>query len=157
MFKNIIWATDGSESSNRALPLVKSLASEADGTLTVIHVVERIAAGKSFGLTRFANEDEVLDEVKKSVAQLADEGLNVTLQIIDEFTMQPAHTIGELARETGADLIVIGTRGHSALAGLLLGSVTQRLLHFAPCPVLAVPPMPTPVAEQPERSEYATA
>ena len=51
-----------------------------------------------------------------------------------------AHTIAEEAKEAGADLIVVGTRGHTALAGLLLGSVTQRLLHIAPCPVLAVPP-----------------
>jgi nucleotide-binding universal stress UspA family protein len=49
------------------------------------------------------------------------------------------HVIADLARERQADVIVVGTRGHTALGGLLLGSVTQRLLHIAPCPVLAVP------------------
>ena len=41
---------------------------------------------------------------------------------------------------THADLIIVGTRGHSQLAELMLGGVTQQLLRVAPCPVLAVPP-----------------
>ncbi len=51
----------------------------------------------------------------------------------------PAHVIAEIADHVSADLIVTGTRGHSPLSGLLLGSVTQRLLHIAKQPVLAVP------------------
>jgi nucleotide-binding universal stress UspA family protein len=47
--------------------------------------------------------------------------------------------LADTARDAGADVIVAGTRGHAPVAGLLLGSVTQRLLHIAPCPVLAVP------------------
>ena len=50
-----------------------------------------------------------------------------------------AHMIADVARGFGADVVVVGTRGHTAIGGLLLGSVTQRLLHIATCPVLAIP------------------
>jgi nucleotide-binding universal stress UspA family protein len=51
----------------------------------------------------------------------------------------PAHAIEEIAEGADADLIVAGTRGHAPVSGLLLGSVTQRLLHIAKRPVLVVP------------------
>jgi nucleotide-binding universal stress UspA family protein len=51
----------------------------------------------------------------------------------------PAHVIADAATKVGADLIVTGSRGHTALAGIMLGSVAQRLLHLAHCPVLVVP------------------
>ena len=47
--------------------------------------------------------------------------------------------LADHARAGDADVIVVGTRGRTTLAGLLLGSVTQRLMHVSPCPVLAVP------------------
>src|SRR5213080_1080614 len=49
------------------------------------------------------------------------------------------HARAAVAREVGADLIVVGTHGYGRVAGLLLGSVTQGLLHSGVCPVLAIP------------------
>jgi nucleotide-binding universal stress UspA family protein len=60
-----------------------------------------------------------------------------------------AQMIADAARDFRADVIVVGTRGHTAIGGLLLGSVTQRLLHIATCPVLAIPAKIT--IEEPER------
>lgn len=139
MFKTIIWATDGSDHADRALPYAKGLAQEDGATLVVLHIVQRIASGRAMGLTWHADEDELKAKVKNVAAGLSDEGLNVSLKIVTERGSQPAHDIADVAVDVGADLIVAGTRGHTAIGGLLLGSVTQRLLAVAPCPVLVVP------------------
>lgn len=49
---------------------------------------------------------------------------------------EPAAKIAEIADEVDADLVVVGSRGHSAIAGVILGSVAQRLPHMAHQPVL---------------------
>jgi hypothetical protein len=49
------------------------------------------------------------------------------------------NVIADIATEREADVIITGSRGHSGFAGMLLGSVTQRLLHLADCPVLVIP------------------
>jgi nucleotide-binding universal stress UspA family protein len=138
MFNTIVWATDGSENADRALAVAKPLARESGASLVVVHIVERYAT-KS-GLAVYPDEPQVEAKLKQLVDELSGEGLNASLKLVDHVGPQPAHEIADLAREEGADLIALGTRGHSAISGLLLGSVTQRLLHVAPCPVLAVPP-----------------
>ena len=69
------------------------------------------------------------------------EGFNASAKVVTTPTTQPAHAICDIAEEVEADLIVVGTNGHTALGSLLIGSVTQRLLHISPCPVVAVPPV----------------
>jgi nucleotide-binding universal stress UspA family protein len=140
MFKSIVWATDGSDSADRALSYVKQLAREGGAAITVVHVVERIEGLGAGGLPRRADEGEVQARLRKLAAEFSEEGLSVSLEIRGEVGARPAHEIVDVAREAGADLIVAGTRGLTAIGGLLLGSVTQRLLHLAPCPVLVVPP-----------------
>lgn len=87
-----------------------------------------------------ANEAEVQAKIERQVAELSSNGTPARLETARSQAGNAAHAIAEIARQEGTDLIVVGTRGHTALAGLLLGAVTQRLLHIAPCPVLAVPP-----------------
>jgi nucleotide-binding universal stress UspA family protein len=137
VFKTIVWATDGSVNADRALPIAKQLAQRDNAAVIVAHVVQRYAS-KS-GLEVYPNEELVKEKLDRVVDELAGEGLGASLEIMDHVGPQPAHEIAELARDSGADLIVVGTRGHAALSGLVLGSVTQRLLHVSPCPVLAVP------------------
>jgi nucleotide-binding universal stress UspA family protein len=141
MFKKIIWATDGSQYADRALELAKSLATQDGASLLVLHSVEHLTGpGARGAFPEDADEDERQAKIAEQVKELGEQGVRANLRLVQGGTTGAAHTIAEVAKEDGADLIVVGTRGHTALAGLLLGSVTQRLLHIAPCPVLAVPP-----------------
>ena len=139
MFKVIIWATDGSSGAERALQFAKGLAQANGARLVVVHVKE-FMVGRGAGYPLKVDEDEVQAAILKQVEDLKQEGLDATLQMANVAAGGAAHVIAEIADEAGADLIVAGTRGHGPLAGLLLGSVTHRLLHIAHCPVLVVPP-----------------
>jgi nucleotide-binding universal stress UspA family protein len=138
LFKVIIWATDGSSGAEQAIPFAKGLAQAHGARLIVVHVNE-IALGRAAGPVIF-NEDEVQAAIRKQVEHLKQEGLDATLQLADVAAGGVAHVIAEIADKKRADLIVVGTRGYGSLVGLLLGSVTHRLLHIVHCPVLVVPP-----------------
>jgi len=149
MFKTIIWATDGSEAADAALPYVKSLAGGEGHSLVVVHSKE-VLRGRAGGYPMYANEDELQTKIRHQADDLRSSGLDVTLRIATGAAPGAAQMIAAVARAFDGDVIVVGTRGHTAIAGLLLGSVTQRLLHVAPCPVLAVPALHSPL-EVPDR------
>jgi nucleotide-binding universal stress UspA family protein len=138
MFKTIIWATDGSEAADRALPTALELTAEANGRLLVVHANERLG-GRVGGAPVLADEEDLQSEFVSKVNDLVDSGVNASFHVVSGLNIDPADLIADVAKESNADLIVVGTRGHGRVAGMLLGSVTQRLLHVAPCPVLAVP------------------
>ena len=142
MFKSIVWANDGSEAAQQALPLVKELARTGGATVTLVHVVERVEGSGAVGMPRRADESKVQADLRDLVGALEQEGITASLEIRGDVGARPAHEVVDIATKTGADLIVAGSRGHTAIGGLLLGSVTNRLLHIAPCPVLVVPPTP---------------
>jgi len=137
LFDVIVWATDGSEAADSALPLVKEMARGAK--LIVVHVNER-GVGRSASYPADPDEDALKERVNERVEALRAEGIDPELRIASVPVGGVAHLLADVARDVQADVIVVGTRGQGMLAGLLLGSVTHRLLHIAPCPVLAVPP-----------------
>ena len=151
MFKTIMWATDGTENADRALPYAKAVAQEQGATLLIAHVVEKYASHKASELAVHADEEQVEAKLKQLAAQLSDEGLTADLKIVSHVGPQPAHEIADIARKAGADLIVVGCRGHAAITGLMIGSVTQRLLHVSPCPVLVAPPTDVPATQRAKR------
>jgi nucleotide-binding universal stress UspA family protein len=146
MFKNVIWATDGSENAERALPTAVELVKDGGGKLFVVHANE-IFGGRAAGAPVYADEDDRRAQLRAEVDDLVTAGIDAELQIVSGMQSDPADLIAKKALELGADVIVVGTRGHGRVAGALLGSVTQRLLHVASCPVLAVPVKAGAVAE----------
>jgi len=138
MFDVIVWATDGSANADLALDYVKKLAEGGQSRVVAVHVKEFFIAGRATGPVHL-DEDELQQKIQGQVNDLKQAGIDASLQAYPAPAGNAAHITADIAKEAGADLIVVGTRGQGPLKGLLLGSVTQRLLHVAPCPVLAVP------------------
>jgi nucleotide-binding universal stress UspA family protein len=140
-YDRIVTAVDFSEHSRKALDTAAELARNFDSELHLVHGFElpfpvltpyEVALPDNFvGDARAAARRE-LDALEK---KLTDSGVNVTAHLRDG---PPDIAINELATEIDADLIVMGTRGNSGLKHVLLGSVAERTLRHAPCPVLTV-------------------
>ena len=141
MFTKVIWATDGSAQADLAMPLAVQVVDTDGAELHVVHVVEKLVGVRVGGMDASVDEDEIKAKVTRQAKAIAAEhGVRTTIQVVAALGNHVADRIAEIAQDAGADLIVVGTRGHGAMGAFALGSVTQRLLHVSPCPVLAVPP-----------------
>jgi nucleotide-binding universal stress UspA family protein len=140
MFKKIVWATDGSDSADKALAVAKMLATESGGELVAVHCEEMTLPGKGGGSYHLAaNEEDLKAKIERQVSELTGAGITATLETSRVKVGGAGHAIAGAASVHESDAIVVGTRGHTPIAGLLVGSVTQRLLHIAPCPIIVVP------------------
>jgi nucleotide-binding universal stress UspA family protein len=109
MFNTIIWATDGSEHADRALELATQIARANSATLHVVHIVEKLAGGRAAGQDLYYGEDEITTKINRQVAGLqADDGFRTTVQTIPS-SVSVAKRLADLARDSSADLIVVGT------------------------------------------------
>lgn len=142
MVKNILAAVDGSKPSLDACHYAMGLAEQMQAKLTFLFVIEMpqvIPVGPLSGyVTTSAPRSE--EDVKKAealVEHVAKErpGLQVSTRVE---MGEPAEVICETAKSLGSDLLVVGARGHNAAQRFLLGSVSDRVVHHAPCPVLVV-------------------
>ncbi len=140
MFTSIVWATDGSDHADRALDYATQLARSEGASVHAVHVVEKLVGSRLAGQNVFLGESEIDAKIKRQTAALNEGGVPATLHMTAAASTHVAEQISEAAGSVGADLIVVGTRGHSAFVGAVIGSVTQRLLHVTHTPVLAVPP-----------------
>jgi nucleotide-binding universal stress UspA family protein len=140
MFKRILCATDGSEHGDRALRQAARMAQAGDGELHLAHVIERIpGGGRLAGHNVFLTESEIDSRIILQAEMAERAGVTAEVHLV-RGAGHPAKQLAELADRIDADLIVLGSRGHAPLAGVVLGSVTQQLLHVTGRPVLALPP-----------------
>jgi len=82
--------------------------------------------------------EEARDLVDDTVRTLKDAGVSARGEVHSAVFGRAARVILETANDAGATLIVMGSRGLSDMAGLVMGSVTHKILHLAHCPVLVV-------------------
>ncbi len=134
--KKVLVPTDFSESSVDAIQAARELV-ETDADLTVLHVLEPLeytAPASLFGdfapEARTSRATKFLDEFLQR-HELA--GLHCVIAIGN-----PGLKITEFASENGVELIVLPSHGHSGLKRILLGSVAERVLRHAECPVLVL-------------------
>jgi nucleotide-binding universal stress UspA family protein len=142
MFSKIVWATDGSEAADAALPLLKEFAAQNSASVVVCHSIVAVTGPGSHGAPAdLAGDEDIEAKLSRQEDELNSEGIAASLRIVhgDMLRGGAARDIVRIADEENADLIIAATRGHTALGGLLVGSVTQRLLHLANCPVVVVP------------------
>jgi nucleotide-binding universal stress UspA family protein len=130
--RRILCPTDFSEPSAHAVDLAVAIAGYYKATISALHVVQTIEPSVYAGS---------LDGLRRETATFFDEatkaGLTVNVQVELGSAVQ---RILDCATSLPADVVVIGTHGSSGFEHLVLGSVTEKILRKAPCPVLTVPP-----------------
>ena len=140
-FRKILVPLDFSKHSDAALELAVQLAKEHGGELHLIHAYELPAAvTMAYGV---AIPQSVWDGVQEAATERLEQGLARVKKagvkgVTHLMTAPAADAITTAATTQKADLIVMGTRGLTGLKHVLLGSVAERVLRTAPCPVLTI-------------------
>lgn len=140
MFKKVVVAVDESTNSGRVLDVARSVALESGAEIRLLHVVELgIGGPRGVGEIPLEEVPEGRELLDRAVSELQSAGASVTGVLRSSLHGRVASEIAEEARSCGADSVIVGTRGLTDLEGLLVGSVTHKLLHVLKLPVLVVP------------------
>ena len=139
----IVVGVDGSDNAAAALRWAVTEARRRGATVEAVHgwhepVVGGTAAGfVPVPIDAEAFEQSSRDHLERAVTHAIDDesGVLIERRLVHD---TPASALLDLAQ--GADLLVVGRRGHGGFLGLVLGSVSQQIVWHAPCPVVVVPP-----------------
>lgn len=138
MFGKILLAVDGSEHARKAVAVVGGLARELGSEAVAAHIREEELPPHGHGVVHRETRPEAFEIVDRAVSELEGTGVEARGEVRSALHGRAASVILDLAKEEGAELIVMGTRGLTDWSGLLLGSVSHKVLHMAECPVLLV-------------------
>lgn len=153
-FRHILVPTDFERASTAALNYARDIAARFGARLSLLHV---ITDPKATGLWTPEVYVPASPETRGAFLRGSRQRLSSTLPSADlerfrvtlEARIGPAaKVIVDYARENGVDLIVMGTHGRRGVAHLMLGSVAERVVRYAPCPVLTTHGSPVPVPEE---------
>jgi nucleotide-binding universal stress UspA family protein len=137
----IVVGIDGSEHSKKALRWALEEARLRSASLVVIYawMLPTYAAGYGFAPGDLVDpkvmSDSANEQLDKAVAEVVGDGKDVQVEGKAIQGMAAQVLVEEAG---GADLLVVGSRGHGGFAGLLLGSVSQQCAHHATCPVVII-------------------
>lgn len=141
--RHIMAATDGSSGGDRAVDVAAALAKAVGGDLSIVTVAGNLSGEEMRLLTRSeGNIGDVFESLSAQILVAANQRarrLGVSTIKVQTAWGDPAEAVIEAARREHADVIVVGRRGRGQLTGLLLGSVSQKLVSLAPCTVVVVP------------------
>jgi nucleotide-binding universal stress UspA family protein len=138
MFKRVLVAVDGSEHSHRALKYAKGLAECFGAELYLVHIFPKTSDLLGYEeyeklVSRRASAGEKILQTARNL--LGEDGPTIHEELLEG---PEAEAIMAVAETHQVDIIVMGTRGLSDLEGLLLGSVSHKVIRFAHCPVMVV-------------------
>lgn len=137
--RRILVPMDFSESSRLALDHAKELAMTYGAEIHLLHVVEEIAMPAAYGMEpiSFAVPD-IIQSSEKALAEIAEDDIGYEHVQVQSVAGYPATTILDYIDENDVDLVAIATHGRTGLDRLLLGSVAEKVVRRAACPVFTV-------------------
>jgi len=137
MFGTIVLAVDGSEHAERAVELARKLAAVSGDQVVITHVTEYMV-GRGTGTLELDDDQSGIEQARQYAKELADAGIAAHLELarVQAGTGHIAKALLETADKHDAGVILMGSRGRTDLASLLLGSVAHKVLHLSDRPVL---------------------
>ena len=148
--KKLLVPIDFSECSRQALRYALSQARQSHGEVTLVNVIPDGHTSYEYGVAEAIEvQEQRRKHVTEDLAKLADDSFQDVRHQFLVKSGRPFEEIVNAARDLDADLIIISTHGYPGNTRVDLGSTTERVVRYAPCPVLVVRsanPKPTPTA-----------